>query len=71
MYLLTLGLVARLGRPEIAYVVTPIVFVIIGSLTGFMVIPSQTPPFYRALQDAIFLRCVRFCLKGFVVLCLG
>jgi hypothetical protein len=29
VYLLTLGLVARLGRPEIAYVVTPIVFVII------------------------------------------
>lgn len=29
-----------------------------GSLTGFMVIPSQTPPVYRAIQNVIFLRCV-------------
>ena len=31
-----------------------------------MVIPSQTPPFYRALQDAIFLRSVVYCSGCFI-----
>jgi hypothetical protein len=48
----------RLKRPEWAYVLVPIIFVITGSLTGFMVIPSMTPPVYRALQWGIFLRWV-------------
>jgi hypothetical protein len=42
-YFLTLGLCARLKRPELAYVLTPITFVIMGSLTGLSLPPSLPP----------------------------
>ncbi|EWM21044.1 atp-binding sub-family g member 2d [Nannochloropsis gaditana] len=64
-YFLTLGLCARLKRPELAYVLTPITFVIMGSLTGFMVIPSQTPFLWQQIQRVLY---TRWAYRGVVLL---
>ena len=41
VYFFAFGLSARLGKPELAYVIIPIIFVLTGSLTGFVVSARQ------------------------------